>query len=229
MESDLNMKPGKTQGEAQGFARYWWLNFVRGIAALMLGIGLLLPVEVILEADRVHVLLLQFIGIYLLISGVMSMIWGFSNRRRLGLWLMAGVLGIIGGSVFFLRSILEDALSAAVLTAIFGFIMLLAGLMHIFGGFRLGEKFGRRWSWGHSFLGLVEIGIGSLVFLSIFIPIENLKIILSIWGLVAGAGLIADGVRMRKQKMVLADSQDHSGQFLETQDPIIVKEGVEKE
>jgi uncharacterized membrane protein HdeD (DUF308 family) len=229
MESNLQLKPAKTQGEARGFARHWWLNFVRGIAALMLGIGLLLPVEVILEADRVQVLLLQFIGIYLLISGVMSLIWGFSNRRRLGLWLMAGVLGIVGGSAFFLRSTLEDTLSPTILTAIFGFIMLLAGLMHIFGGFRLGEKFGRRWSWGHLFLGLVEMGIGLLVFLSIFISVENLRVLLSFWGLVAGAGLIADGVRMRNQKNKLEESQVKSEHFAETLDPIRVKDVTGKD
>lgn len=211
MESDLQMKPAKNQGEAQGFARYWWLNFVRGIAALMLGIGLLLPVEVILEADRVHVLLLQFIGIYLLISGAMSMIWGFSNRRRLGLWLMAGVLGIIGGITFLLRPFLENAIAPTVIIVIFGFIMLFAGLVHILGGFNLSETYGRRYSWGHLFLGLVEIGIGLLVFVSIFISVENFRVILSFWGLVAGVGLIADGVRMRELNNSIIHNNEMEG------------------
>lgn len=70
----------------------------------------------------------------------------------------------------------------------------------------MGKSYGRRWSWGHEFLGLVEIGIGILILVSLFAPVENLRIILSFWGLVAGIGLLADGVRMRKLKTTLEES-----------------------
>jgi uncharacterized membrane protein HdeD (DUF308 family) len=194
-------KQGERSGEVQSFTiKYWWLNFVRGIVALMLGLGLLLPVEVILEADNLQDILFQFIGIYLLLSGIMSLVWGLSNNRRFGLWIVAAVLGLVGGIAFFLRSFLEGYFSATVLTVIFGLIMLLAGLIHLLGGFRLGKAYGRRWSWGHEFLGLVEIGIGILLLISIVVTVENLRIILSFWGLVAGIGLIADGIRMRRLK-----------------------------
>lgn len=43
--------------EGQDFTRFWWLNLVRGVAALSLGIGLLLPVEVIFKVDHVQDLL----------------------------------------------------------------------------------------------------------------------------------------------------------------------------
>ncbi|HSG15802.1 MAG TPA: hypothetical protein VLE70_05705, partial [Anaerolineae bacterium] len=78
---------GERSGEVQSFTtKYWWLNFVRGIAALLLGLGLLLPVEVLTEADHLQSILVQFIAIYLLLSGLMSLIWGLSNRRRFELW-----------------------------------------------------------------------------------------------------------------------------------------------
>ena len=185
-------------GEASGFAKHWWLNIVRGTAALLLGIGLLLPVEIIFESESLQDILFQFIAIYLLFSGVMSLIWGFSNRKRTGIWLVAGVLGVVGGIAFLLRSFLESQLSTDSLTLIFGLIMLLAGFIHLLGGFRLGQRYGRRWSLGHEFLGVVEIVIGLLVLISIYTPVENLKIILSFWGILAGIGLLADGFRMRK-------------------------------
>jgi uncharacterized membrane protein HdeD (DUF308 family) len=200
MEADPQLKPSVPKGEVQVFARYWWLNFIRGIAALLLGIGLLLPFEVLLEAERVQTMLFQFIGIYLLVSGVMSLIWGLSNRRRFGLWIVAAALGLVGGIAFFLRSTLETYFSPTLLTILFGLIMLLAGLIHVLGGFRLGQRFGRRWTWGHEFLGLVEIIIGILVLLSLFLTVENLRIILSFWGIIAGVGLIADGFRLNKLK-----------------------------
>ena len=194
-------------GEFQSFSvKYWWLNFVRGTAALAIGIGLLLPVEVFFEVNHVQTLLFQFIGIYFLVSGIMSLIWGFSNRRQTGIWLLAGILGVTGGIFFFLRSILEDALSTELLTIIFGLILLLTGVMHLVGGFRLSESYGRRWSWGHEFLGIVEIGIGVLILVSLFVTVENLRLILSFWGLVAGVGLLADGVRMRSMRKTLEET-----------------------
>ena len=213
--AEIDIQPGveaqridtETSADVKAFSvKYWWLNFVRGFAALAIGIGLLLPVEVFFEVDHVQTLLFQFIGIYFLVSGIMSLIWGYSNRRQMGLWLLAGILGVTGGIVFFLRSILEDALSSELLTIVFAVILLLTGLMHFLGGFRLGATYGRRWSWGHEFLGLVEIGIGILIFASLFVTVENLRLILSFWGLVAGAGLIADGIRMRGMRKTLEET-----------------------
>ena len=216
-KNEMNMQPeaddqnigAETVGEVQTFSvKYWWLNFVRGFAALAIGIGLLLPVEVFLRVDLLRTILFQFIGFYFLISGIMSLIWGLSSHRRFGLWIFAGILGVVGGIAFFLVSVLENALSTELLTIIFGLIMLMAGLMHLLGGFKLGKTYGRRWSWGHELLGLVEIGSGILVLVSLFVPVENLRIILSFWGLVAGIGLLADGVRMHRLKTSLEESPD---------------------
>ena len=75
METDLQAKSTEPPGEVQSFTtKYWWLNCVRGVAPLALGLALLLPVELILKVDQVQTLLFQFIGIYLLFIGVMSLI-----------------------------------------------------------------------------------------------------------------------------------------------------------
>jgi uncharacterized membrane protein HdeD (DUF308 family) len=203
-DEDLQSKREEISGEAQAFStKFWWLNVIRGTVALLIGIGLLVQAELILNADRLQAMLFQFIGIYLLVSGIMSLMWGFSSRRRLGLWIIAGVLGLVGGVAFFLRSTLESYLSANVLTILFGLIMLLAGLIHVMGGFRLGDTYGKRWTRGHVLLGAIEIAIGILVLLSISLPIENLRIMLSFWGLIAGVGLIAEGLGMRNLKKEL--------------------------
>jgi uncharacterized membrane protein HdeD (DUF308 family) len=211
-ESEMNPQPqaenqntgANEPEEVHSFSvKYWWLNFVRGFAALGIGIGLLLPVEVFFEVAFVQTLLFQFIGIYFLVSGIMSLIWGYSNRRQSGLWLLAGVLGVTGGIIFLLRSVLEDALSTELLTVVFGVILLLTGLIHFLGGFRLSETYGRRWSLGHEFLGLVEMGIGILIFVSLLVDVEYLRLFLSVWGLIAGIGLIADGIRMRNLRKSL--------------------------
>ena len=159
-----------------------------------------------MKADQVQAILFQFIGIYLLVSGIMSLSWGLSNRRRLGIWLLAGTLGLLGGIAILLRPVLEGHLSESVLTIIFALIMLLAGLIHFLGGFRLGQTHGRRWSLGHEFLGLVEIAISILIFISILVTVDNLRILLSFWGLIAGVGLILDGLRIRRLSKALEAS-----------------------
>ncbi len=200
-DADIQSKRKEVAGEAQAFGtKFWWLNVVRGTVALFIGIGLLITAEVILKTDRLQAILFQFIAIYLLVSGIMSLMWGFTSRRRLGLWILAGVLGLLGGIAFFLRSMLETYLSANVLTIIFGLIMLLAGFIHLMGGFRLGDTYGKRWTRGHVLLGVVEITIGFMILLSMSVPVENLRIMLSFWGLIAGVGLIAEGLGMRKLK-----------------------------
>ena len=75
METDAQAIRTEPPGEVLSFTtKYWWLNFVRGVAALALGIGLLLPVELILKFDQVQTMLFQFVGIYLLFSGIMSLV-----------------------------------------------------------------------------------------------------------------------------------------------------------
>lgn len=179
--------------------RYWWLNLIRGAAALLLGITLFAGLELFVERDALRLSLLQFIGIYLLISGIMSLIWGFSVRKRFGLWIFAGFIGVVGGAAYLLRPFIEGKLSYATLAFILGLIIFLTGLIHLFGGFKTGSEISRKWGWEHIILGAVEIGIGLLVMASIFVPVYVLVTALSFWGLIAGIGLISDAFRLRRQ------------------------------
>jgi len=178
--------------------KYWWLNLIRGAAALLLGVTLLAGLELFVERDALRLALLQFIGIYLLISGIMSFIWGFSVRKRFGLWVFAGIIGVVGGVAYLLRPFIEGVLSYASLAIILGLIILLTGLIHIFGGFKTGSEVSRKWGWEHILLGVIEIGIGLLVIVSIFVPVNVLVTALSMWGFIAGISLISDAFRLRR-------------------------------
>jgi uncharacterized membrane protein HdeD (DUF308 family) len=184
-------------------AKYWWLNLIRGVAALLLGILLLAGLELFVERDALRLALLQFIGIYLLISGIMSLIWGFTVRKRFGLWIFAGIIGVVGGVAYLIRPFVEGGLSYASLAIILGLIILLTGLIHIFGGFKTGSEISRKWGWEHILLGAVEIGIGLLVMLSTIVPVNVLVTALSFWGFIAGIGLISDAFRLRRQATTL--------------------------
>jgi uncharacterized membrane protein HdeD (DUF308 family) len=182
--------------KANPMAKMWWLNFVRGGAALLLGLGLLLELELVTDTERLRGMLIQFLGIYMLASGLMSLAYGRSNRKGLGLWLAAGILGIFAGLLFLFRPSGEQVLEASAFLIILGVVMAFTGLIHIFGGFRLSERLGRRWTYSHVFLGILELILAVFIFLLPSIPLRATGIVLGIWGLVAGIGLLLDGYRM---------------------------------
>jgi uncharacterized membrane protein HdeD (DUF308 family) len=196
-------------GKDHFMAKYWWLNTIRGGAALLLGLGLLFSLELVLDSEQIQAMSLQFMGIYLFFSGIMSFIWGLTKRRKLGLWIVAGTLGLAGGIALILRSFLEYSQSTDLLLVVFGIIMLLIGLVHILGGFRLSEVMGRRWANSHFFLGVVEIALGVLALVSIFVTVDIMRALLSFWGIIAGAGLILDGRRMRRTATIRRSTQQN--------------------
>lgn len=159
---------------------------------------MLLSLELVVKSEKIAGMVVQFMGIYLLLSGVMSFIWGFTQRRKLGLWIVAGILGLSGGIALILKPTFESSLSTNLLYTFVGIIMLLIGLIRILGGFRLSEVMGRRWANSHFFLGVVEIALGALALVSLFATVEILRPLLSFWGIIAGTGLLLDGHRMRR-------------------------------
>jgi uncharacterized membrane protein HdeD (DUF308 family) len=182
----------------QSLVKYWWINLIRGAAALFLGLGLILGLGLALDEMTLRSMLSQFIGIYLLGSGIMSFIWGFSNRKRWGLWFAAGTLGLLGGLAFIARPSIDGFLSPTVLAVILGTIIVLTGVAHILGGFRTEDRYGRKWAWEHFFLGLIEIGMGLVILASPILTVQVSALALSAWGLIAGIGLIADAIRLRR-------------------------------
>ena len=182
----------------QPLAKYWWINLVRGAAALFLGLGLILGLGLALDEATLRSMLSQFIGIYLLGSGIMSFVWGFSNRKRWGLWFAAGTLGLLGGLAFIARPSIDGFLSPTVLAVILGTIIVLTGVVHILGGFRTEDRYGRKWAWEHFFLGLIEIGMGLVILASPILTVQVSALALSAWGLIAGFGLIADAIQLRR-------------------------------
>ena len=195
-DNPSTMSTEKETPKANRMAKMWWLNFVRGGAALLLGLGLLLELELVTETDRLRGMLIQFLGIYMLASGLMSLAFGRSKRKGLGLWLAAGILGIFAGLLFLFRPSGEQVLEASTFLIILGVVMAFTGLIHIFGGFSLSERLGRRWTYSHVFLGVLELILAVCIFLLPRIPFRTTGIVLGIWGIVAGVGLLSDGYRM---------------------------------
>jgi len=179
-------------GSEKTMARFWWIFLVRGIAALLLGLTL------VLQPEKSRSMMIQYIGIYLLASGILSFMWGFSVGRRVGLWSLAGSIGVMGGLAFLIIPKLGNPVEEYIQTFLLGFFVFVAGLVHVFGGFKTGSEYGRVLSWGSFLLGLIEIILGLIMLVSPWVSIEIITLIGIIWGFTAGIGLVAESLRLRR-------------------------------
>ena len=169
--------------------KFWWLTLARGVFALALGIGLLLP-----YVDSRNNLL-NFMAMYWLFSGISSISWGIRGAKRKGLWFVAGIMGVVGGSVILLRPRTAPIIAPEAFPILFGVIAVLTGLLHIFGGFQTSHNQGREWTLSSFLLGITEIGLGVLILVSPENPHRAVIWVAAAWATVGGAGLILISIR----------------------------------
>jgi uncharacterized membrane protein HdeD (DUF308 family) len=135
---------------AQPQARPWWLTLVLGIVAVIVG-GILLFGSFTAQA-RTYLLLVQLLGIWWLVSGIMDIVHMFIDHRAWGWKLFIGIVSILAGGWI----LVYPVYAALTLPRIFVLILGIWGLFHgmelLFVGFR-----GRAW-------GAVILGFISLVF-----------------------------------------------------------------
>ena len=89
-------------------------------------------------------------GVYWLASGVMSITWGLRAASQPGVWLVAGIVGVIGGVAIVRHSLIAALVAPTVMVNLFAVVAILTGLLHLLGGYRIRQDHGRKWSWGRS-------------------------------------------------------------------------------
>ena len=171
----------------------FFVTLLRGLFAVTLGIAL------IFQQDKTRPILANFMGMYWVASGIVSLRFGAAGGRARGLPLLAGVVGVFAGVAMLGRSVAGEYVAEEIIFAVLGIMIILTGFLHIFGGFRteLGER--RRWSWKSFFLGLFEIVLGVLLIVE---PLERgtfIYIAASVWAMLGGLILAGDALRIRRQ------------------------------
>ncbi|MBE2238847.1 MAG: DUF308 domain-containing protein [Caldilineaceae bacterium] len=137
-----------TQGKPQ---IQWWLVLIQGIATLLIGIFLLT------NPFQTAAILVFYIGLLWLITGVLSIVRIFTDRSNWVWELISGVIGIVAGW-FLITNIGDGAvvafgLAAVVVLAIQGIIMGIFGLIESFRGA----------GWGPGIIGVISIIIGIML------------------------------------------------------------------
>lgn len=185
----------------------FWISLIRGCLAIALAVALLV------QPDKARPFLVNFMGMFWLIGGIVSLRWGVHGERARGLSLLAGATGVLAGLGMLSRRFTTGMVSEDVLISVLGLIILLTGVLHIVGGFRTGPDVThllsakRKWSWTGFLLGIFEIVLGLMLVIA---PLERGPVIYyaaALWALVGGAILIGDAVRLRRRRRQAREEQ----------------------
>lgn len=163
----------------------WWLVLIEGISAIILGILFLI------SPIKTTVVAIQFLAIWWLVSGIMSIISLFIDRTAWGWKLFSGILGIIAGSLILMYpawSTVVIPVTIVIIVGIQGIIVGMIGLIHAFQGA----------GWGVGILGVLSILFG-IVFL--VKPLQTAAVLPWVVGVLAiGGGIAALVTAFRMKK-----------------------------
>lgn len=191
MPVECVVNESKNTDTSGSLGKYRWLSLIRGVVALLLGIALLL-----IPITGKH-RLVRYMGIFWLVTGASSLRWGLHGARATRLWLLAGIVGVLGGLVLIFHQGLANYVELDKLLQLFALVAILTGLLHILGGYRIRQEHGRQWAWGGFFLGLVQIIMGVLILSSPQEVPPGLVYGAIIWALIGGIGFIMDAIKLR--------------------------------
>ena len=173
--------------------RLWWIPAIRGVIAVALGV-----LAIATGSDREAVV--NFLGIYWLLSAVLMLAWALRARWKPGsrLGLLAGMIGVLAGLLVLGRHLLESVVSARFLVDALGVSAVLTGTLRLAGAFEVERRTGRWWTFGGLALGSVEIVLGAIVLIA---GSGNLRLVtaaVGAWGLIGGTLLLLEGFKIRQ-------------------------------
>ncbi|NML21763.1 HdeD family acid-resistance protein [Pseudoflavitalea sp. G-6-1-2] len=173
------------------FSEYWWIFLLRGIFGVILGLlALFMP-------GVTFTTLIIFLGAYLLIDGIFSIVAAINARKTMDNWgwyLASGLLGIIVGLLTF-RNPFATALALLYLIA---FWVLIAGIVEIVMAIRLRKEIkGEGW---YIVGGLLTIIFGILILVNPIAGALTLTMIFGIYALIFGIMLIYLSLQLKKRK-----------------------------
>jgi uncharacterized membrane protein HdeD (DUF308 family) len=171
--------------------RPWWLMLIMGIVAFVIGAILLwAPAKTKVETYQ---LLIVFLGIYWLISGIMDIVSMFFDHTAWGWKLFMGIVSIVAGSYILAYPIASAVALPRIMVLILGLWGLMQGIILLIMAFRGG-------GWGAGILGVVAIIFG-LILIGEYGSLGSGLVMIwvaAIWGLIGGVMMIVQAFRQRK-------------------------------
>lgn len=125
----------------------WWALLIEGVALLVLGLLMLTNTE------KTTVLLVQLLGVYWLVAGLIRIIQIFVDSTDWIWKLVGGLVGIVAGILVLQHPLWSPLFVARGLVIVIALMGVVFGVIEIVGAFRGG-------GWGLGILGAVSVLIG---------------------------------------------------------------------
>jgi uncharacterized membrane protein HdeD (DUF308 family) len=137
--------------------RPWWLTLVMGIAAVIVG-GILLFGSLTAQA-RLYLLLIQLVGIWWLVDGIMNLVYMFTDHTGWGWKLVMGIVGILAGGWVLIYPVYAAVALPRIFVLVLGFYGLFEGIMLLVMAFKGA-------GWGAGVMGFVALIFGIILILN---------------------------------------------------------------
>ena len=161
-----------------------WLIVIQGVAGILLGL-------LLLTAPGISSLILvQFLAIYWLVSGVIGLVSLIWDRTQWGWKVAGGILGIIAGVAVMRHPMYATVLVGTTLVIFMGILALAFGVMNLV------RAFSARGGWGMGLLGVLDVIIGFFLIVNPLAGAIALPIVLGAFILVGGIASIIMAFRM---------------------------------
>ena len=162
----------------------WWLVLLEGIFAAIFGVLMLVA------PGGTLIFLVQVLGFYLLIGGILRLVSIFLNRSLWGLKLTLGILGILAGIAVLQHPLWSAVAIPTYIVYIVGFLAIfegIGGLIHAFQG----------GGWGAGILGILLIIFGLILLFNAWIGVAVLPFVLGGFMLAGGVAAIVVSFNLR--------------------------------
>lgn len=171
-----------------GVAFPWWVNLIAGISMAILGLLLLAA------PAATTVVLIQFLGIYWLVDGIVRLVSLFINRSGWGWKLCMGILGILAGLAVLQHPLWATLIVPATVILIVGIFGIVMGIFEVVAAFRGA-------GWGTGVLGAISIVLGLMIIMNPLPSTIALPFVLGCFAVAGGilAVVSAVGSRVRRQ------------------------------
>src|SRR5512134_2279931 len=116
--------------------RPWWLTLILGVSAIVVG-GLLLWGNLVTQV-KTYFLLVEVLGIWWLVDGIVDIVHMFTDHRQWGWKLFIGVVSIIAGGYVILHPIIAGFELPQIFVLILGIWGVIKGAAMIYMAFKGG-------------------------------------------------------------------------------------------
>ena len=161
----------------------WWLIMIAGIAVFIVGLLFLISPGMSL------LVLVQLLGIYWLVTGILSLVSIAVDRSRWGWKLFTGILGVIAGLIVMRDPIWSAVLVPTLLIIILAVQALLAGISQLIHSFSGG-------GFGLTILGVLNIIFGLILLFRPVIGLIAFPFVVGIFALAGGIALFVSSFRL---------------------------------